>query len=111
MRRMVALPKEIAEKLDEIRRLCVQHHIKTLTLFGSAARGSDFDPEKSDADFLVEFLPDAPRQPWLGEFFRFQEALQEVLGRKVDLVMPGGIRNPYLKKSIYDDTVPLYVAA
>ena len=89
----------------------MEHHIKSLTLFGSAARGDDFDPEKSDADFLVEFLPDAPSLPWFGEFFRFQDALAELLNRKVDLVMPGGIRNPYIKRAIYENTVPIYVAA
>ena len=111
MRAMAALPKEIAAHLDEIRRLCVEHHIKTLTLFGSAARGEDFDPQKSDADFLVEFLPDAPRLPWMGNYFRFQEALEQLLGRKVDLVWPGGIRNPYMKQSVYAATVPIYAAA
>jgi len=110
MRRMAALPKEIAEHLEAIRRLCVEHHIKSLTLFGSAAR-DDFDPQRSDADFLVEFLPDAPRLPWAGHYFRFQEALETLLGRGVDLVMPGAIENPYLKRAIYENTVALYVAA
>ena len=108
---MGALPKEIAEKLEEIRRLCVEHHIKTLTLFGSAARGTDFDPEKSDADFLVEFLPDAPRKPWYGNYLEFQEALEKLLGRKVDLMPGQHIENPYLRRRVYECTVPLYVAA
>jgi predicted nucleotidyltransferase len=108
---MDKLPSAIAEHLEAIRALCVEHHIKTLTLFGSAARGDDFDPEKSDADFLVEFLPDAPRKPWAGHFFRFQEALEALLGREVDLVMPGAIVNPYLKRSIYESAIPLYAAA
>ena len=84
--------------------------MKSLTLFGSAAR-NDFDPDRSDADFLVEFLPNAPRLPWAGEYARLQEALEGLLGRRVDLVMPSGIRNPYLKRSIYEDTIPVYVAA
>jgi predicted nucleotidyltransferase len=107
---MAALPEVIAEHLEEIRGLCVEHHIRTLTLFGSAAR-DDFDPQRSDADFLVEFLPNAPRLPWAGNYFRFQEALEGLLGRRVDLVMPGAIHDPNLKKSIYENSVPLYVAA
>jgi len=108
---MDKLPKEIGEHLEAIRALCVEHHIKSLTLFGSAARGDDFDPERSDADFLVEFLPDAPRKPWYGNHVEFQEALADLLGRKVDLVWPGGLKNPYLKRAIYECTIPLYVAA
>jgi len=51
---MDALPREIAEKLDEVQGLCEKHHVKRLTLFGSAAKGT-FDPETSDLDFVVEF--------------------------------------------------------
>jgi uncharacterized protein len=45
------------EKLDE---LCRRFQVKQMELFGSAARG-DFDPDRSDLDFLMEFerLPPA----------------------------------------------------
>lgn len=38
-----------------------RYHIRSLEVFGSAARAYDFDPFSSDADFLVEFeaIPDA----------------------------------------------------
>jgi predicted nucleotidyltransferase len=39
---------------EELRALCRRFHVRRLDLFGSAARG-DFDPERSDVDFLVEF--------------------------------------------------------
>ena len=48
---MIAL---IAEKKDRIAEHCRRLNVKRLEVFGSAARG-DFDPEKSDIDFLVEF--------------------------------------------------------
>jgi len=110
MRRMAALPKEIAEHLEEIRELCARHHVKTLTLFGSAAR-NDFDPDRSDADFLVEFLPSNRVLGLGGDYFTLIAELEHLLGRKVDLVEPDGIRNPYLKKAIYEALVPIYVAA
>ena len=50
----------IAEQREELAELCRQYDFARLEVFGSAARGTDFDPEKSDADFLVEF---DPRQP------------------------------------------------
>ncbi|HEX3581182.1 MAG TPA: nucleotidyltransferase domain-containing protein [Thermoanaerobaculia bacterium] len=102
------LPAVIEDNLDQIRSLCVRHRVRSLILFGSAAR-DDFDSERSDIDFLYEFEADAT--PGLGGYFDFQHALEEVLGRKVDLVFAAEIRNPYLRKSIFESTVPIYVAA
>ena len=95
----------IAEKLEDIRRLCEKHGVKRHEIFGSAARGDDFDPAASDVDFLVE-LHDWHRKPWLGEFFEFEEALAELLGRKVDLMSLGAfeqMRNRFRKRSIERD--------
>lgn len=39
--------------------LCRRYRVARLELFGSATR-KDFDPECSDYDFLVEFLPLEP---------------------------------------------------
>jgi predicted nucleotidyltransferase len=72
--------------------------VRRLDLFGSAARG-DFDPERSDVDFLVEFDRSAPQHPF-DAYFGLKEALEEVLGRPVDLVEASAVRNPYLKASI-----------
>jgi predicted nucleotidyltransferase len=35
--------------------LCRRHRVRRLDLFGSGARATDFDPARSDVDFLVEF--------------------------------------------------------
>ena len=47
----------IAQNRSAIVRVCRQHGVRRLEVFGPAARGIDFDPERSDADFLVEFEP------------------------------------------------------
>ena len=60
-------------------------------MFGSAARADDFNPASSDADFLVEFAPGA--QPDLQAFFGAKAELEKLLGRGVDLVEPGAVRN------------------
>lgn len=46
----------VQHKIAALRRLCVQHRVERLDIFGSAAR-DDFDPESSDVDFLVQFEP------------------------------------------------------
>jgi hypothetical protein len=49
----------IRPHLDAVARLCRHHDVRRLALFGSAAR-EDFDPLRSDVDFLMDFEPMAP---------------------------------------------------
>lgn len=99
---------EIASRSEEIAGLCRSHGVVRLEVFGSAARGTDFDPATSDADFLVEFDP--ARDPGgFGHLFAFQNALAAALGREVDLLerLP---RNEYLQASINDCRKVVYDA-
>jgi len=48
----------IAQHRPGIAAICQHYGIRRLEVFGSAARADDFDPARSDADFLVEFAPD-----------------------------------------------------
>lgn len=100
----------IATRLEDVIRICKEHGVKRLEIFGSAARGVDFDPETSDADFLVDFY-DWARKPWMGEFFELESALSKALGRKVDLVSLGALthmRNRFRRRSIEQDRELFY---
>jgi uncharacterized protein len=66
---------EIALRCDELRAVCFH-----VDLFGSAARG-DFDPQRSDVDFLVEFDRRHPDALSLRTYFGLKEALEGLLGR------------------------------
>jgi uncharacterized protein len=72
--------------------------VHRLDLFGSAAR-RDFDPGRSDLDFIVEFERSTPLHPF-DAYFELKEELEALLGRSVDLVVDGTIENPYRKASI-----------
>jgi predicted nucleotidyltransferase len=76
---------DIAEKREALAALCRRYGVKRLEVFGSAARGPDFDPDKSDFDFLVEFEPRGGPSA-RDQFFALAEALEQLLGRPVDLV-------------------------
>jgi len=91
--------RRIDAKRDEIAALCRRYHVRRLEVFGSAARGADFDPRRSDIDFLVEFDPSS-KVGLFDTYFPLKEELEALLGRPVDLVMPGAITNPYLLASI-----------
>jgi|SRR5262245_12551206 len=90
---------DIEDKRDALAAICRRYGVTRLEVFGSAARGTDFDPQRSDFDFLVEFDQRCDLRP-LEQFLGFAEALEQLLGRRVDLVQPSAVRNPYILASI-----------
>ncbi len=87
------MPTVVEEHLDAIRALCRKHAVARLELFGSAATDA-FHPADSDVDFIVDHAPDIDLGPWMPRSFEVKERLEALLGRPVDLVMAGGMRNP-----------------
>jgi predicted nucleotidyltransferase len=75
-------------------------------LFGSAARGTDFDPQRSDIDLLVAYEPQVV--PTFSEYFDLSEQLAELFATPVDLVMSGAVRNPFLRAGIERSRELLY---
>jgi uncharacterized protein len=93
----------------EIADLCRRFHVSRLEVFGSAARGTDFDQTHSDVDLLVTYEPEMPA-PSLSDYFDLSESLAALLGRKVDLVMSGAVRNPFIRADIERWKQPVYAA-
>ncbi len=76
--------------------LCRRHHIRRLSLFGSAARGER--SSASDVDFLVEY--EQGHRPSLVVLQQIEDELSELCGgRRVDLLNPKYL-NPRLKDRI-----------
>lgn len=99
----------IQEKQAEIAELCRRYQVRSLAVFGSAARAGDFKTDSSDADFLIEFSPDSHLPP-LRAYFGLRDALAGLLGRSVDLVDPAAIQNPYFLKQIQQEREAVYEA-
>jgi predicted nucleotidyltransferase len=77
--------------------LCKAHKVKALYVFGSAVNGNFTD--ESDVDFLVEINETDPLNR--GELLlSLWNELELYCDRKVDLLTPNSLRNPYLKESI-----------
>ena len=93
------------EKVSEI---CRRYRVRRLEAFGSGA-GADFDPDKSDLDFLVEYLPLESGQH-ADMYFGLLEELEDLFDRSVDLVMTASIQNPYFLESVETTRTPLYAA-
>lgn len=88
----------IAQHRPAIAAICQRYGIRRLEVFGSAARANDFDLARSDADFLVEFAPGV--EPGLNTIFGAKADLEALLGRGVDLMESGAVRNPYVLANI-----------
>jgi predicted nucleotidyltransferase len=86
--------------------LCRRYRVRSLALFGSAARGEM--GLASDYDFLVEFEP--PHDDYADRYFGLLEGLEALLGRPVDLLVADSIGNPYLLRAIQRSRVQLYTA-
>jgi predicted nucleotidyltransferase len=99
----------VSEKLDAIADLSRKHGVTRLCLFGSGLT-TDFDPQRSDLDFLVEFEAKSPADR-ANSYFGLLEDLERLLGLPVDLVEPGPISNPYFRAEIERTRRPLYEAA
>ncbi len=78
--------------------------MQELALFGSAASG--IIGSESDIDLLVTFLPEA-RVGFL-TLARMQRELEELFGRKVDLVPKGGLK-PVIRDSVLASARVLYM--
>ena len=93
----------------ELNQLCQTYRVKHLALFGSATR-ADFDTERSDLDFVVEFAPMSAGEH-ADAYFGLLFALEDLFKRSVDLVEVGAIRNPYVRQTIKKDQETLYASA
>ncbi|MCA1764332.1 MAG: nucleotidyltransferase domain-containing protein [Flavobacteriales bacterium] len=98
----------IQNNLDEMIAACKQHHVETISLFGSAAKNAL--REDSDIDLLVEFSDDIEVLEYADNYFSLLERLQGILNRKVDLVSRQSLKNPVLKEEVYRSKVDLYAA-
>ncbi len=94
--------------LSQIAALCRRHRVRRLAVFGSILR-SDFDPGRSDADFLAEFEP-LPAAERIHSYLGLRNGLEALLPRPVDLIEAGAIRNPYILEEIARQQQVLYAA-
>lgn len=72
----------VLEKKSQIALACRNNSVARLDVFGSAVRTLEFEPGRSDVDFLVEFEK-VERED---TFLALKEAFEQILECRVDLV-------------------------
>ena len=100
------IQKNIAIPHDQLADFCRRWQIVELALFGSVLR-DDFRTD-SDIDVLVKF---APGEHWsLFDLVTMQLELEQIFERKVDLVEPDSLANPFRRRTILKDPEVIYAA-
>lgn len=81
--------------------LSTEFNVKKIGIFGSYAKGSP--RESSDIDIIVEF-----HGPVGFKFMELTEYLESLLGKKVDIMTPDGLRGirvPYVARNIKENII------
>lgn len=98
----------LLENTQSISALCQSSGVAKLEVFGSAATGA-FDPERSDIDLIVTFADESPGLA--RRFVDFADALEAMLGHRVDLLIDKPFKNPYFRSSVNRTRVTIYARA
>jgi len=92
--------EQIRSQREAILAIARRYGVRRVRLFGSVVRGED-RPD-SDLDVLAEFEDGRSLLDLAG----FGLDLEDLLGRKVDVVGEGGL-SPYIEKRVLREAVPL----
>src|SRR5437667_5230919 len=98
----------IKNNINEIIKTCQKMQVKSLYLFGSGARENDYN-HNSDLDFLFRFKVDETGNllsPY--DYFDLMFKLEEITGKKIDLVAEDRITNKYFLDKISNEKIKLY---
>jgi predicted nucleotidyltransferase len=97
----MALLENLQEKREQVLEIAAKHGAFNVRVFGSVVRGED-NPE-SDIDFLIDYDPEKVT-PWFPGGLLMD--LQDLLGRKVDVLTERGI-SPLIREQVLAEAKPL----
>ena len=96
----------INQHIEQISRICSEHFVEQLFIFGSIA--TDNFSEQSDVDILIQFSSQINPTDYFANYMDFKEKLESVLNREVDIVENQAVRNPIFRKILDRDKILIY---
>ena len=88
----------INDNIEKIYALCRKYGVKTLCVFGSILTPRFND--NSDVDFSATFYPEDDPLIAGKKRFQFYIELEDLMGRRIDLVSEEYLKNPYFKTEL-----------
>ena len=85
--------------IHKIIEICKRFHVRKLWVFGSIL--TNRFSEQSDVDLCVDFdKSQIDVFDYADNFFDFQYALEDLLGRKIDITEDSAVRNPFFRQEL-----------
>ncbi len=100
--------KIVIDKIPQLEALCKKYKVVKMYLFGSAT-SNDFN-ENSDIDFLISFQDDVTLEEYADNYFDLMFEMEDIFGRKVDLVTEKTLSNPFFIRSVEQTKQLIYAA-
>lgn len=104
----MAMHPTVEKHLDEIRAAAERYGVEKLEIFGSAMT-PEFDPERSDVDFIVHYPPDYDYGYFGKRLFDLEEEISDILGRPAQLVMTSALKKEYFRRNAGATRTIIYV--
>jgi uncharacterized protein len=99
--------KIVTDRIDELIQLCNAYNVKTMHVFGSVC--TDKFNDNSDIDILISFNNLSIEQ-YTDNYFELHYKLQDLFGRKIDLLTDKSLSNPYFIKGMEQTKQLIYAA-
>jgi hypothetical protein len=104
----ISMVTSVKENIEEIKKLCERMQVQSLYLFGSGSSEKKFT-KNSDLDFLFKFKKDEEGLPISGyDYFDLMFDLEEITGKKIDLVAEEKIKNKYFLDRVNQEKIKIY---
>jgi uncharacterized protein len=97
----------VLDRIDELKGLCNTYNVRTMYVFGSVC--TDKFNENSDIDILISF-ENLPFEKYTDNYFDLHYKLQDLFGRKIDLLTDKSLSNPYFIKGLEQTKQLIYAA-
>jgi uncharacterized protein len=96
----------ITRNIEDINRICMQHQVEQLFIFGSIK--TDNFNDKSDIDILIQFSHLVNPAEYFENYMDFKEKMESVLNRDIDIVENQSVRNPIFRKILDREKILVY---
>ena len=101
------MDRVVLDRLDELKRLCNIYSVKSMYVFGSVC--TDKFNDNSDIDILISF-DNLSIEKYTDNYFELHYKLQDLFGRKIDLLTDKSLSNPYFIKGMEQTKQLIYAA-
>jgi hypothetical protein len=102
------MDKLISRNIDRIGKICQEHKVERLFVFGSIASGNV--TRDSDIDLLISFSDDISIEEYTDNYFKLHYLFEEIFRRPVDLITENSLTNPFFINTLEKTKVLIYAS-